>query len=496
MALFKKTRSFVNKPRSFDRNLIVIGAGSAGLVSAYLGTAMGARVTLIEKGEMGGDCLNRGCVPSKALIRSGRLIAELRRAEALGLTDASAEVDFSAVMERVQRVVETIAPHDSVERYRQLGVEVVQGEGVITTPWSVRVGEREWTTRNIIVATGARPRIPNIEGLEKVDYLTSDNLWKLRKLPRRLLVLGTGTIGCELAQLFSQLGSAVTLVGRDTLLPREDPEVRKLMIQQFTEVEGIDLQLHQDSVRFVQQGGEQALRLRDRQGRGEREISFDQILIATGRIANTEGLGLESVGVQRSGAGAIEANHYLQTHCPSIYVCGDVAGSYQFTHAASNQAWSAAVNTLFGFIKRFSVNERVMPWVTFTTPEIAQVGLNEQRAAEQGVQYEVTQFPFSELDRAITESEDLGWIKVLTAPGRDTILGVTIVGAHAGDLLQEYVLAMRHGLGLNKILATIHPYPTFVEINQRVAGKWKRAHTPQRLLRWATRLHRWRRGQW
>ncbi len=483
------------RPLKFDRNLIVIGAGSGGLVSAYLAAAMGARVTLIEKSEMGGDCLNTGCVPSKALIRSGRLVSELRKAKELGFIDAAAEVDFAAVMQRVRQVIETIAPHDSIERYTRLGVEVLQGEGVITSPWSVRVGATELTTRSIVIATGARPRIPPIQGVENIECLTSDNLWHLRKLPERLLVLGTGTIGCELAQVFAQLGSAVMLVGRDTLLPREDPEVRELFMERFKEVEGIDLQLHKETVTFVRTGDQQALRLRERQGSGQEiDVEFDQVLIATGRIANTEGLGLEQVGVKINGYGAIEANEYLQTHCPSIHVCGDVAGSYQFTHAASNQAWTATINSLFGWLKRFRVNERVMPWATFTTPEIAQVGLNEQMAAEQQVAYEVTQFPFSELDRAITESERIGWIKVLTRPGRDRILGVTIVGERAGDLLQEYVLAMRHGLGLNKILGTIHPYPTFVEINQRVAGQWKREHAPQWLLSWARRLHRWRRG--
>lgn len=484
------------KPRTFDRNLIVIGAGPGGLVSANLAASMGAKVTLIEKGEMGGDCLNTGCVPSKALIRSGRLVAELRKASELGFIEADAQVDFAAVMARIQQVIAELAPHDSVERYQRLGVEVLQGEGVITSPWAVRVGTKVLTTRNIIIATGARPRIPPIEGIDQVEVLTSDNLWQLRTLPKRLLVIGTGTIGCELAQVFAQLGAKVTLVGRDTLLPREDPEVRALFMQQFAEVEGVDLQLHQDTVRFINREGTTALLLRSRKGEAvEQEVPFDQVLIATGRIANTEGLGLEEVGVKLNGAGAIEANHYLQTHCPSIYLCGDVAGSYQFTHAAGHQAVTATINSLFGWLHRFKLNQQVMPWATFTTPEIAQVGLNELMAVEQGVEVEVTQVSFSALDRAVAESEPLGWIKVLTQPGRDKILGVTIVGERAGDLLQEYVLAMRYGLGLNKVLATIHPYPTFVEINQRVAAQWRRDHAPQRLLRWAKRLHRWRRGQ-
>ncbi len=477
------------RPRTFDYNLIVIGAGSGGLVAANIAAATGARVALIERGEMGGDCLNRGCVPSKALIRSGRVVTELRRASELGFLNPSAEVDFGAVMGRVQRVIETIAPHDSVERYTDLGVDVVQGEAAIATPWSVVVGEQELTARNIIIASGARPRIPDIDGLERIEYLTSDNLWELKALPQRLLVVGNGVIGCELTQAFAQLGSQVTLVGRGgRLLPHEDPEVSALLLEQFRE-EGIEVELQAEPESFLVEGEGQQLRLSS----GE-SIPFDRVLIAAGRIANTEGMGLESLGVTLSNSGFVEANQYLQTHCPSIYVCGDVAGPWQFTHAASNQGWTAAINSLFGFIHKFSVNETLMPSVIFTSPEVAQVGLNERAAEAAGTPCEVTRFPFSELDRAVTEGERLGWIKVLTVPGKDHILGVTIVGERAGDLLQEYVLAMRHGLGLNKILATIHPYPTFSEINQRVAGLWKRNHAPARLLKWAHRIHRWRRG--
>ncbi len=373
---------------------------------------------------------------------------------------------------------------------------MVQGEATISSPWSVTVNGSELTERNIIIATGARPRTPEIAGIEKISCLTSDNLWELKSLPRRLLVVGSGAIGCELAQAFAQLGSRVTLVGRgDALLSSEDPEVSELLLEQFRR-EGIELLLQKKPHTFVVRDGEKLLQLTDLQNPQQEEIEvvFDQVLLAAGRAANTEGLGLESLGVELNQRGFIESNHYLQSHCPSIYLCGDVAGSYQLTHAASNQAWTATINTLFGFVKRFKLNETVMPWVTFTSPEIAQVGLNEVRAQAAGVAYEVTQFPFSELDRAITEDEQQGWIKVLTVPGRDKILGVTIVGERAGDLLQEYVVAMRYGLGLNKILGTIHPYPPFVEINQRVAGAWKRAHAPKGLLKWATRLHAWRRG--
>ncbi len=482
------------KPRSFDRNLIVIGAGSGGLVSAYIAAAVGAKVTLVEKGEMGGDCLNRGCVPSKALIRSARVVTELHKAKELGFINASVKVDFAAVMERVHRVIGTIEPHDSVERYRSLGVDVVQGEAAITSPWSISVNGKTLTARNIIIATGARPRIPQIKGLEQISYLTSDTLWGLKELPARLLVIGTGAIGCELAQAFTRLGSRVTMVGHgNALLPAEDDDVSEYMLNRFRN-DGVEVLLQKKPKAFVVKDGEKILELNGGESGESVAVPFDQVLLATGRVANTEGIGLEEIGIKITHQGAIKANAYLQTSCPSIFVCGDVAGSYQFTHAASNQAWTATINSLFGFVKRFKLNETVLPWATFTTPEVAEVGLNESRAKKSNTPYETTKFPFSELDRAIAEEEREGWIKVLTVPGKDKILGVTIVGERAGDLLQEYVLAMRNGLGLNKILGTIHPYPTFVEINQRVAGVWKREHAPKGILRLVTRLHGWRRG--
>ena len=486
------------KPRRFDRNLIVIGAGSGGLVSAYIAAAVGAKVTLIEKAEMGGDCLNRGCVPSKALIRSAHIANEIAHAKKLGLLDASATVDFKAVMERVSEVIKEIEPHDSVARYRSLGVEVIKGEATISSPWSVTVAEKTLTARNIIVATGARPRIPKIEGIEQIAYLTSDNLWALRELPKRLLVIGTGAIGCELAQAFAHLGSQVTMVGRgERIMPREDLDTSELMLKRFRE-DGIEVLLNQNTEQFIVEDNEKQILLSSRNDdnlsqNSPHKIAFDQVLIATGRIANSEGFGLEALGVEVGKRGRVEANQYLQSHCPSIYLCGDVVGKYQFTHAASNHAWYATINSLFGFVKRFKLDESILPFVTFTTPEVAQVGLNESRAKAQNINYEMTQFPFSELDRAITEDEKAGWIKVLTVPGKDKILGVTIVGARAGELLQEYVIATRHNLGLNKILGTIHPYPTFVEINQRVAGAWKRNHAPQWALQLAKKIHAWRR---
>ncbi len=478
------------KPKKFDRNLIVIGGGSAGLVTALIGAAVKAQVTLIEKHKMGGDCLNTGCVPSKALIRSARFVAQQKRAADLGMTSASVEFDFAEVMERVQRVIKTIEPHDSVARFRGLGVDVIEGEAKITSPYSVEVNGQTITTRNIVIATGARPFVPPLPGLDEVGYLTSDTVWELRQLPRRLLVLGGGPIGCELAQSFARLGSQVVQIERgDRIMVREDEDVSRRVMQRF-EAEGIDLRLGHSAKAFCVEEGEKIL-LCEHQGK-EVRIPFDQVLVALGRVANTEGFGLETLGVEIDRT--VVVNELLQTNFPNIYAAGDVAGPYQFTHTAAHQAWYAAVNSLFSGFKSFKVDYRVIPWATFTDPEVARVGLNEREAQAQGIEYELTCYGIDDLDRAIVDEAAHGVIKVLTVPGRDKILGVTIVGEHAGELIAEYVMAMRHGLGLNKMLATIHIYPTMMEANKYVAGNWKRAHAPQRLLAWVERFHRWRRG--
>ncbi|OQX31577.1 MAG: pyridine nucleotide-disulfide oxidoreductase [Candidatus Sedimenticola endophacoides] len=481
------------RPTTFDRNLIVIGAGSGGLVAAYIAAALKAGVTLIEKGRMGGDCLNTGCVPSKALIRSARFLDQLRRAERFGFTDARAEVDFARVMERVRSVVERVAPHDSVERYTSLGVDVIQGEARIVDPYTVEVNGQRLTSRGIIVATGARPLIPPIPGVERVDCLTSDTLWRLRTLPRRLLVLGGGPIGCELAQCFARFGSAVTIVEMaPRLLIREDDDVSALVAERFRE-EGIDIRTGHRALAFHQEQGSKRL-IAEYQG-GEVEFGFDQVLIAVGRVASSRGFGLEELGVRLSDRGTIEVNGFLQTNFPNIYACGDVAGPYQFTHTAAHQAWYAAVNALFGPFKRFRADYSVIPFATFTDPEVGRVGLNEREAVEQGVPFEVSVYPLEELDRAIADGETRGFVKVLTVPGRDRILGATIVGEHAAELVNEFVAAMRQGFGLNKILGTIHIYPTWSEAGKFVAGKWRRDHQPRRLLAWAARFHAWRRGR-
>jgi pyruvate/2-oxoglutarate dehydrogenase complex dihydrolipoamide dehydrogenase (E3) component/uncharacterized membrane protein YdjX (TVP38/TMEM64 family) len=484
------------RPRRFDRNLIVIGAGSAGLVSAYIAAAVKAKVTLIEQHRMGGDCLNTGCVPSKALIRSARLLAEIRRAKELGIRWASADFEFADVMERVQRVITAVEPHDSVERYTALGVECIHGEARITSPWTVDVetsdGNRTLATRSIVIAAGARPLVPPIPGISETGYLTSDTVWGLRQLPKRLVVLGGGPIGCELAQCFARFGSDVTQVEMlPRLMIREDPEISDRVTRRFQE-EGVNVLVGHKAKAFRTENGEKVL-VAEHDGE-EVRIAFDQLLVAVGRIANTEGYGLEELGIPVTPARTVETNEYLQTIYPNIYACGDVAGPYQFTHTASHQAWYAAVNALFGRVWRFKADYSVIPWATFTDPEVARVGLNETEAKEKKVRHEITTYGIEDLDRAIVDGAAHGIVKVLTAPGKDRILGVTIVGEHAGDLIIEYISAMRHGIGLNKILGTIHIYPTMAEANKYAAGAWKRAHAPQMLLKWVEKLHAWMRG--
>ncbi len=484
------------KPARFDRNLVVIGAGSAGLVSAYIAAAVKAKVTLIEKHRMGGDCLNFGCVPSKALIRSAKLLSHVKRSKEFGIRNATADFDFAEVMERVQRVIAEIEPHDSVERYTGLGVECIAGTATITSPWSVEVdtaqGKQTLTSRNLVIATGGRPFVPPIPGVEEVGYVTSDTLWELRVLPPRLLVLGGGPIGCELAQCFARFGSKVTQVEMlPRLMIREDPEISEMVMASFR-AEGIDVLVNHKAQRFAVENGEKVLYAES--GGREVRIAFDLLLCAVGRVANTTGFGLETLGIPTTKARTVEVNEYLATKYPNIYACGDVAGPYQFTHTAAHTAWYAAVNSLFGRFRRFRADFSVIPWCTFTEPEVARVGLNETEAKEKGIACEVTTYGIDDLDRAIADSEAHGVVKVLTVPGKDRILGVTIVGEHAGDVIAEFVTAMKYGIGLNKILGTIHIYPTLTEANKYAAGNWKRAHAPQGALRWLERYHAWMRG--
>ncbi len=494
VAFIKKRRVYASwpKPEKFDYNLVVIGGGSAGLVASYIGAAVKAKVALVEKHKMGGDCLNTGCVPSKALIRSAKMLSYARRADEFGFKSGSVDYDFADVMDRVAQVVKKVEPHDSVERYTQLGVEVIQGDARVTSPFSVEVNGRTLTTRTIIVATGARPFVPPIPGLDQVRYLTSDNVWELRKLPQRLVVLGGGPIGSELTQAFARLGSQVTQVEMmPRILLREDEDVSALIHKKFTD-EGVNVLTGHKAAEVRVDAGRQVLICEG--PNGNIEVEFDEILVAVGRAANTRGFGLEELGVTLRPNGTIETNGLLQTNYPNIFCSGDVAGPYQFTHTAAHQSWYAAVNALFGRFKKFAVDYRVIPWTTFTDPEVARVGLNILEAKEKSIPYEVTDYDIDDLDRAIADSEDHGLVRVLTKPGTDKILGVTIVGAHAGDLIAEYVLAMKHNLGLNKILGTIHIYPTLAEANKYVAGNWKKTHAPEKLLGWIKRYHAWMRG--
>jgi len=487
------------RPGRYDRNLVVIGAGAAGLVSSYIAATVRAKVTLIESAKMGGDCLNYGCVPSKALIKSARIAEQMRHAERYGLQSAEPRLRFRAVMQRVREVIAQIEPHDSVERYTSLGVDVVKGRARIVDPWTVEIAREDGTlqrltTRSIVIAAGAEPFVPDLPGLAETGYLTSDTLWdafaRLEEIPRRIAVLGGGPIGSELSQAFARLGASVSQVEMlPRLLMREDEDVSALA-RAAQEAAGVEVLTGHRAVR-VERSGDAGCLVVEHEG-SERTIPFDALVVAVGRKARLTGYGLEELGIETGKT--LLTDDYLATIYPNIYAAGDVAGPYQFTHTAAHQAWFASVNALFGQFWRFKADYRVIPWTTFIDPEVARVGLNELEAREKGVAHEVTVFPLHELDRAIADSATQGFVKVLTPPGKDRILGATIVGEHAGELLAEYVLAMKHGLGLGNILGTIHAYPTMAEANKYAAGEWKRRHAPQGLLRLLERYHGWRLG--
>jgi pyruvate/2-oxoglutarate dehydrogenase complex dihydrolipoamide dehydrogenase (E3) component/uncharacterized membrane protein YdjX (TVP38/TMEM64 family) len=488
------------RPRRFDRNLVVIGGGAAGLVSAYIGAALKASVTLVERHKMGGDCLNYGCIPSKALIRSATLAHQMRHADRYGLAPTAPPFAFREVMQRVRAVIGAVEPHDSAERYRGLGVDVVEGYAKIVDPWTVEValndgGTRRITTRSIVIAAGAEPVVPALDGLEEAGYVTSDTLWaaleSMDRPPARLVVLGGGPIGCELAQALARLGSQVTQVELSArLLAREDDEVSAL-VQQSLAADGVRVLTGHEALRCETRGGDRFLVARAEGGEAI-ELPFDMLVCAVGRRARLTGYGLEALGIPTERT--VETDAWLRTRYPHILAAGDVAGPWQFTHAAAHQAWCAAVNALFGGLHRFKVDHRVIPAATFVDPEVARVGLNEREAKAQGVDFEVVRYGLDDLDRAIADGDARGFVKVLTVPGKDRILGATIVGPHAAELLAEFVLAMKHGLGLGKILGTVHTYPTWSEGNKYAAGEWRRAHQPARLLRWVARYHAWRRG--
>ncbi|TYK67311.1 FAD-dependent oxidoreductase [Colwellia echini] len=499
--MFKKRRVYKNytKPKQFDRNMIVIGAGAGGLVTSYIAAAVKAKVTLIEAGEMGGDCLNYGCVPSKAIIKSAKIAEQIRHGENYGLENATPQFSFKKVMARVHKVIADVAPHDSVERYTDLGVDIVKGYGKLIDPWTVEIklndgGTQTLTARTIVIATGARPFVPPLPGIEETGYVTSDTLWskfaELDEAPKKLVVLGGGPIGSELAQSFSRLGSQVTQIEMaERIMIKEDLEVSTFAHEALTE-SGVNILTSHQALRCETRDGKKFIIVKHKDE--EIDIEYDELLCAVGRSARLKGYGLEELGIETNRT--IVTNEYLETLYPNIFAAGDIVGPYQFTHVASHQGWYAAVNGLFGHLKKFKVDYRVIPWTTFIDPEVARVGLNEQDAKDKGIDYEITRFDFEELDRAITDSATKGFIKVITPKGKDKILGVTVVSEHAGDLIAEFVLAMKHGLGLNKILGTIHSYPTWAEGNKYAAGEWKRNHAPQTVLKWLEKYHTWRRG--
>ena len=489
----KALRGF-KKPKRFDNNLVVIGAGSGGLVAALIAATVKAKVTLIERHRMGGDCLNTGCVPSKSLIRSAKMLSYAARAQEFGFKSAKVEFEFGEVMERVQRIIKKIEPHDSVERYTGLGVNCIMGDATITSPYSVRVDDRLITTRNIVIATGGRPFVPSIPGLAEAGYYTSDTIWEIRELPPTLVVLGGGPIGSELAQAFGRFGTRVTIVQQAPhLLMREDADVIDLMQRQFAD-EGIRVLTGHRAERVEVREAGRALFCTAEDG-SEVRVPFDAILVAAGRQPNTEGLGLEDVGVTCGEGGEVEVDEYLRTSVPTIFACGDAIGPYQFTHTASHEAWYASVNPLFSPFRKFKADYSLIPWTTFTDPEIGRVGLNEQEAERQGIEVEVTRYELEELDRALADEEGRGFVKVLTPPGKDRILGATIVGHHAGDLLAEFIAAMKWGKGLKSLMGTIHVYPTLTEANKFAASAWRKKHAPQGLLEWVGKLHAFRRGR-
>jgi pyruvate/2-oxoglutarate dehydrogenase complex dihydrolipoamide dehydrogenase (E3) component/uncharacterized membrane protein YdjX (TVP38/TMEM64 family) len=501
MVAIKRRRVYARwtRPKRYDRNLVVIGAGAAGLVSSYIAATVKAKVTLVEASKMGGDCLNYGCVPSKALIKSAKVAHQMRHADVYGLAGSEPRFSFKSVMARVHHIIAEIAPHDSVERYTGLGVDVVQGYAKIIDPWTVEIAcndgtVQRLTTRAIVIAAGAEPIVPALPGLEDSGYLTSDTLWEafaqLDEIPRRIVLLGGGPIGSELSQAFARLGAEVSLVGRGPrLLPREDEDVSELA-KAAQEASGVSVLVGHEALRVENVAGEKHIILKH-DGK-DQTLAYDALIVAVGRKARLSGYGLEDLGIDTDKT--VVTDDYLATVYPNIFAAGDVAGPYQFTHVAAHQAWFASVNALFGQFRRFKADYRVIPWTTFIDPEVARVGLNELEAKEKGIAHEVTVYPMHELDRAIAESATKGFVKVLTVPGKDRILGVTIVGDHAGELLAEYVLAMKHGLGLNKIMATIHTYPTMAEANKYAAGEWKRKHAPEGLLKLVERYHCWRRG--
>lgn len=485
----KKVYKGFKKPKKFEYDMIAIGGGAAGLVTAYISAAVKAKVALIEKDKMGGDCLNTGCVPSKAILKAAKHVYHTKHLDEFGVKISGLEIDFPKVMKRVQDVIKAIEPHDSRERYTGLGVDCLVGHAKIVSPWEVELNGKRLTTRSITIATGAAPFVPPIPGIENVDILVSDNLWDITELPNHLVILGGGPIGLEMAQAFSRLGSKVTIVEMyHRLMSKEDADVAAVIEKRLSQ-EGVNVLTSHKALKFS--GPNQLVVEHDGK---ELNIDFDKILVAVGRKARVKGFGLEELGVKLRGNGTIETDEFLRTNYPNIFACGDVTGPYQLTHMASHQAWYCAVNGIFGFLKKFKVDYSVVPWATYTDPEVATVGHTEESANAAGKEYEVYKYQLDDLDRAIADGETDGFVKVLVSPGTDKVIGATIVGAEASVSILEFVQAMKQGFGLNKILGTIHPYPSLGEANKYLAGIWKNSTKPEKLLTYLERFHQWRRS--
>jgi mercury(II) reductase len=475
-------------PRPADRyNLVVIGAGSAGLITAALAAGLGAKVALVERHLMGGDCLNVGCVPSKSLIRAARTITEARSAEQFGLhMPASAEVDFGAVMERMRRIRSQISREDSALRYRdELGVDVFLGDARFTDSDTVEVDGTSLRFRKAVIATGARAALPEIEGLEEAGYLTNESVFELTERPNRLGVIGSGPIGAELAQAFRRLGCEVTVLGRARhILPREDADAAQIVQRRF-EHEGIRL-IHGCKVEKIDVG-ETGKRIQlTTEDRKTEILEADAVLVSVGRTPNVEGLNLEGIGVDYDNRRGVHVNDYLQTTNPRIYAAGDIAMAWKFTHAADAAAKIAVQNALF--LRTQKLSSLVMPWCTYTDPEVAHVGLYEHEAAKLGIELSTFQVSLKDVNRAVTDSEEEGFVKVHVKKGSDRILGATIVASHAGEMISEVTLAMVNKLGLGAILNTIHPYPTQAEALKRAAGAYARTRATPRVSRFLERF--------
>ncbi|MEO8190452.1 MAG: mercuric reductase [Acidobacteriota bacterium] len=469
-------------------NLVVIGAGTAGLVTAAGTAGLGGRVALVERGRMGGDCLNTGCVPSKALISSARLIDRIRRSSNLGLNPQAPLFDFERIVARMRECRARLSEQDSQARFEGLGVDVYRGEAKFLSPREVQVGDIRLRARNFLIAAGSRAAVPPIEGLESVRYYTNETVFdELDTAPERLAILGGGPIGCELGQAFAHLGVRVTILQRSPqILEKEDADVAGLL-RRCLESSGISV-VAGIEVKTARVEGKSVRLSYGGDGHEDRSGVFDAVLVATGRVPNTDSLGLEAAGVAFTRKG-VTVNSHLQTSQPHIYAAGDIVGTFQFTHVADHHARIVVRNVLFPWLKA-RVEERVIPWCTFTSPEIARVGWNENQARAMGVAYDVFLQPFGEVDRAILESEEIGFAKVLTKKGSDRILGATVVCERAGDVLQEFVVAMKNGIGLKAIGNTIHPYPTVVEVARKIADQQQKSRLKppvKRALRWLYR---------